>query len=314
MSTTTATALFSGNKQRSIETVEASGLNKVINDKPLTLEYLDLYDLEPLETQRVAKDTWVQQRLKDLGGLDKVAFGVLRVGRTPDGRNLIWDGLGSYNLAEHVGWTKKIPCIVFELTEQEAAFYFNYTQKIGRRNLSPEVLYVNAYAAGDSAAVELCQVMRQIDVFIQGQTNYPVPHPRSPRAIEVKYRTISEAYKEITRGLDDTTRVQVMHQARDLIATSFQGELILQQDLYWAVLTILVQVPKARSGATLRKLQNFLNSYGYENTQKQFTGIWKIKNRGTTGNSGASVELARELLTAWKQGKNSPDIRYGDLK
>ncbi len=314
MTHTTADALFRGDKPTSINKIEERNLNQIINAQTPKLEFLNLYDIEPLESQRGVKDTWVQDRLTDLGGLDQVAFGALRIARTPDGRNLAWDGNGSWNLAEHVGWTDNIPCLVFKLTEEQAAFYFNYVQKQGRRNLPPEVLMVNAWKSGDKSAIELATVMRQLDMYIQGDTNYPVPQPKSPQAIEVRYRTINEAYRNIAKWLDATDRIAVMRQARDLIVSSFPGEKMLQQDLYWAVYYILATVPATRKGANFRKFQTYLSAAGANNTQAQFTKVWKIDNAGTTGNSGKAKSLATELFRNWKQGKNAPiNITYDQL-
>ena len=314
MTHTTADALFRGDKSTSINKIEERNLKQIIRHATPRLEFLNLYDLEPLETQRGVKDTWVQDRLTALNGLDQVAFGALEIARTPDGRNLIWNGCGSYNLAEHVGWTENIPCLVFDLSEQDAAFYFNYTQKEGRRNLSPEVLMVNAWKSGDKNAVDLANVMRQLDMYIQGDTNYPVPQPKSPHAIEVRYRTINEAYRNIAKWLDPSDRTDVMRQARDLIVSSFPGEKMLQQDLYWAVYYILAAIPATRKGANYRKFQTYLSAAGANNTQAQFTKVWKIDNAGTTGNSGKAKSLATELLKNWKQGKNAPrDVTYDQL-
>ncbi len=312
--TTTTTALFRGNKADSISKIEAQNLNTIaITNKP-TLEFINLSDLIPLETQRYAKDTWVQKRLKDRNGLDQVAFGALTIARTPEGKNLVADGNGRYNLAEHAGWTDNIPCIVWKLTKQQAAFYFNYTQKTGRRNLSPEVLYVNSYLAGDTAASLLHAVMERIDVYIQGDTNYAVPHPKQSNAVEVKYRTVDEAYNKMCGWNDSSERIRIMRIARDMITQAFPGENMLQQDLFWATYYILSSVPKTQSGATNNKFQDFLIGSGLNNTQAQFTKTWKVINSGTSGNSSKVKSLAEELLKCWKLSKNAPrDITYAEL-
>ena len=157
--TITKESLFRGNKEQSIQKIRDNGYNNTKNYSPITLKTLRLDQLESLETQRETRSNWVRDRLKDKDGLDWLAFGAISVALTPEGKYLVYDGLGRYNLAEHVGLTE-IPCLVTEMSAKQACDAFAYNQSRGRRSMSPEALFVNNYVAGDPESQILAQIMK----------------------------------------------------------------------------------------------------------------------------------------------------------
>jgi hypothetical protein len=101
-------------------------------------------DLTPLESQRETNSKWVLERQEARGGLDLAAFGALSVAHDPDdGKYYVWDGCGRWAIADINGSVEEVPCLVYQMTKKQAAFYFSYNQQEGRRNLSREATFVN---------------------------------------------------------------------------------------------------------------------------------------------------------------------------
>ena len=289
-----------GDYDKEYNKIRDKGLNRWFNqDRIPTLEYIDIADLIPLESQRETNSTWATSRLEDRKGLDLLALGALSVARSKDGKNSVFDGLGRFTLADLAGYPGPLPCLVYQMEPAEAAFYFYYNQERGRRNLSREATFVNSYIAGESNAVALALVLEQIGLYIQGNTHYPVPNPIQPHTAEISFRAISEAHNRIARG-----DVALLKQARDMIyfafANSPNGCTKIAQDLYWAVLQILVTYPQARKGVINDSIQKYLDYLAMGSSQSQIVKEWKGDARGLTGNVGISKTLAYHFLKSWK--------------
>tara|TARA_R110000765_G_scaffold295081_1_gene390201 strand:+ start:363 stop:1394 length:1032 start_codon:yes stop_codon:yes gene_type:complete len=318
--TITKDSLFIGEHRKSIQKIRDNGYNNILNTTPVTLEILKVKDLDSLETQRETNSKWVEDRLKYLGGLDMFAFGAISVALTPEGKYLVYDGLGRYNQAIIVG-LEEIPCLVTKMTAKQASFYFAYNQSKGRRSMSPEALFVNNYVAGDYESQILAHIMSKAGLYVQGNTQYPVPHPKSKDAVEVKFRTINDAVTMYARGpmgeLSDNNRLceQLLEITTKLLVGAF-NEKHLQQDLFWATSQIVnscMQEDHARKESvdnpgykTLAKFKEYLDAQAGNYNQKTFVSQWKILNKGTTGNIGKIKELTDELVTHWQSTKFAP--------
>lgn len=303
-----------GDYDKEYKKIREQGLNHWFNQNRIPkLEFIDIADLVPLESQRETNSTWATQRLRDRCGLDLLALGALSVARGKDLLNRVFDGLGRFTLADLSGYPGPLPCLVYDMEPEEAAFYFYYNQERGRRNLSREATFVNSYIAGEKSAVALALVLEQVGLYIQGNTHYPVPHPMRPHTAEISYRAISEAHDKIAEG-----DIALLKQARDMIYTAFSnspsGCNKIAQDLYWAVLQILVTYPQARKGVINDSIQKYLDYLAMGSSQSQVVKEWKGDARGLSGNVGVSKTLAYHFLKSWKTSNfGKPGLTYRDL-
>lgn len=258
--------------------------------------------LIPLESQRFTDLKWVEKRLKDRNGLDWKAFGTLDVVLDPrDQKYYVWNGCGRLAIAQTAGATS-VPCVVTSGNKEEAAYYFAYNQDQGSRTLSKEAIFVNqVYCNMDDDALNKQRRLIQLDLYVKGDTDNPVPKPIPSTSIEVKYRTFNEGYEIAVKGLQDIPggataeqqALNLMKDAKDMIvnAWNIKSGAILSQDLFWGVLYFLKTYPTAKTG-----LQGYLTQMGATKETKDI--VWKPK--GLSGNSGVSVQLAYGLLLDWK--------------
>lgn len=309
VATVTKESLFRGNKEKSIKDIADAGLRNTKHNTSPTFQMLPLDDnLKSLETQRETNTNWVKQRLQDCGGLDMFAFGAISVALTPEGEYLIYDGLGRYNLAEHTGLTE-VPCLVTKMSAKLASYYFAYNQSRGRRNMTPEALYVNNYVAGDDDSIELAIIMERTGLYIQGNTEYPVPHPKELDAVEVKFRTINDAVNVIVPKGTTPASFEFMIDTIKLTTQTLKetfNEKLLQQDLFWATLVCVQRLLKTKDETNFNRLKDYLQLQSNSHSQRAFVQQWKISNKGTTGNAGKAGALAEEMLTHWKTTKVAP--------
>lgn len=303
-----------GDYDKEYKKVRDKGLNRHFNQTKIpTFEYIDPVDLVPLESQRETNSVWGSKRLEDRQGLDLVAFGALSVSRGSNGINYVFDGTGRLTLADLSGYNQPLPCLVYNIEPEEAAFYFYYSQERGRRTMSREATFVNSYIAGEKSAVALALVLEQVGLYVQGNTHYPVPHPMRPHTAEISYRAISEAHDKIAKG-----DVALLKQARDMIYTAFanspSGCNKIAQDLYWAVLQILVTYPQARKGVLNDSIQKYLDYLAMGSSQSQVVKEWKGDAKGLSGNVGVSKTLAYNFLKSWKASNfGKPGLTYKEL-
>lgn len=264
-----SSTLEEGFERAQKQLIKKNQLGNVLNtDKPVRLEYLLVEDLHPLLTQRETQETWVKSRLQDLKGFDMLAAGALQVALDPnDNTYYVFDGCGRLAQAQVNGAPSILPCLVYDITKEQAAFYFSYNQDKGRRNLSKEIIFVNAYYSGEKDALQWANRLAQINCFIKGTTDYAVPHPQKAGHPEIKYRALTEGWK--MSGGD----IALMKQVRDMICLAWgatnSGVDIIRQDLFWGLITFLQIYPEARKAGLNRALQDFLNATATLTTQSK---------------------------------------------
>lgn len=294
---------FRGDIDTSISKIVKKGANQIRNkDIKPALEWISIHNLVPLESQRVTKQKWTDERIIALDGLDMWALGTLSVCRDPrDQVNYVWDGCGRLALAQLYAASAglndlTIPCVVVEGNKEAAAFYFGYCQDStqGRRTLSKEVLFVNRWYSGDDSAVKEGKLLTQLGLFIKGDTDMPVPQPVDVNAVEIGYRAFAEGMK-IGKG-----DISLVRQARDMIVIAWNnnpnGIRTINQDIFWALIMLLRLYPECQKNGMNRSLQKFLNYVAIGKDQKKV----KWKETGLSGNSGIAGQLAYGLLKAWR--------------
>ena len=252
--------MFRGDAERSNKTITKKKIAGVIlNDNiPVRMEYLDVNKLVPLETQRETKESWTTGRLKDLGGFDVLAAGALMVAYDlRDDTYYVFDGCGRLAQAQVNQAPSKLLCLIYEISKERAAFYFAYNQDRGRRNLSKEIIFVNAVYSGEPDALLWCARLDMLGCCIKGQTDYAVPHPQPKNQPEIKYRAPVEGYK-LSAG-----DMSLMRQVRDIIYMAWNQTLEgcpqIRQDLFLGLITFMRIYPEARENGLNKAIQQFIN-------------------------------------------------------
>jgi hypothetical protein len=296
--------IFKSIKKIDKKTTASTGFTEVNHDLSYSNEEIDIKDLIPLDSQRVTKGSWTEQRLIERG-FDWWAFDILGVCRDiNDGKLYVWNGCGRLSIAQlyanKIGMSFKVPCRVVEGTKEQAAFYFAYTQDTpGRRTLTKEVLFVNQVASGmfDEATREATVILPYIGLYIKGDSGKSVPENPAKTDYEISYRGFHEALTNEHMAEGD---VPLLKLARDMIVTAWGNKVgftKINQDVFWAVTCFLKIYPEAQKNGINKALQLFLN--GLATTVKDPKNLnWKPK--GLSGNSGVAPQLAFGLREAFK--------------
>jgi len=308
MTQTIKSPFIKGDVDKLQKKVEKKGLHNILNTQYTPkFQLVKLKDIEPLESQREAKTGWAEKMLNNLGGLDMLAFGVLSLAHDPKtGVYYNFDGNGRHLIAQAIGDQEmELPAMVYPIGKKQAAKYFSYNQKKGRRTLSPETIFVNTHIADDSEAKEIGDVLDKCGMFVKGDCAKQVPEPYVPGTCEISYRGISEGYLKIAKR-----DVRVCKQARDIVYNAFinksdDAEGRIANDVYWAVLQTLVSFPQVRDGNLNKSFQKYLNAQATLNTQGSMAKSWKGEIKGISGNAGISKILAFHLITGWRSSKFS---------
>lgn len=291
-------ARVTGDYGTAVKKIDKNGWTKVLNtDIPKTFENIPIYKLELLETQRNAKSDWAVERLKARGGIDMLALGVLCVARDPKTKiNYVWDGAGRWLLCEAMGYKGDLPCMVYEINRETAAYYFSYNQDEGKRTLSKEATFVNRYFSKlDTEAQRIGDLLDHLGLYIKGDTGVCVPHdPKRPNTAEIRYRAVVEGDK----FADGDRNVQRM--ARDMIYTAYalngQNFDKVVQDFYWAVLKLLISFTNLQSGKNYRQFQDYITWRLKGSKEGNIVNEWKGAAKGTQANSKGAVLMAASML------------------
>lgn len=279
----------------------------------LTSRYMNIPvdQLVPLETQRETSSTWAQNRLNDQEGFDVIACGALSVALDPnDGIYYVYDGCGRLLQAQINMAPATLPCLVFDIPKELAAFYFAYNQERGRRSLKPEVIFVNSVYSGDPDALVWRDKLVDLECYIKGETNYAVPHPEPINQPEIKYRALTVGW-DLSGG-----DITIMKDARDIIwdayiATPFKCN-IIRQDLFWGLILFLKQYPEARKNGFRTALRQFMSYIALGKNQKDIR--WKQDGGNLHNQEALSVALGMydefRKSSFWKGSFNSPAPRY----
>jgi len=253
--------MFTGDAKNIYKELSEAGNIQILNQTVVPrLEMINLDNLIPLETQRFTDGNWVKKAITFQKGYDVIAAGTLMVARDPDdGKHYVFDGCGRWALAQMVGVITEIPCIVYDMPKDRAAYYFAYMQDKGRRKLDKETIFVNAWQSGETSAREEGKLLKFLDCYIVGKTNFPVPPGPTPSTAQVKHAFLT---KGLEKAKGDTL---LLREVRDLIGNAWglvtSKTLVIKQDLFLGLITFLNTYPDARRGTNSivhTALQNFL--------------------------------------------------------
>lgn len=216
--------------------------------------------LEPLESQRNARDSWIKKALKLSGGFDTVAAGIIQVARDPQsGRNYVWDGCGRLALAQAVG-LQELNCWVVDLKPKTAAHYFVYTQKTANRSLQAGELFINAYETGEPDAVAFADTLMRLGMRIQGADDYWVP--RVSPLDKVNYPTCAERSVRHALRLANGDE-SIVRFARDTIVQAGWNDDQIRKDLLPGLTIVYQAYPELmRNGLNKSFRQYFQNLAG----------------------------------------------------
>jgi hypothetical protein len=299
-------ALVTGDVKAAEKKIDKLNLTgKVINgDTKPRLELLYAKDLTPLETQRETKSTWAVERLKACGGLDLFAFGALSVALDPnDGGYHVWDGCGRLTIAELSGYDQPLPCNVYDMTKEQAAWNFAYNQSEGRRKLSNEAILVNAVIGKDPEALKWADKLEALGCYIQvNDSEFGIVNPgaREKGYPKILVRGLQEGYK--LSGND----ISICRQARDIIVNQWdltENDQIVSE-LFFALTFLFTAIPETRSGKVNVALKEFLRGIAGMYTQAQASKEWKGKElKGISGNIGVAKQLTHAFATNFRNSK-----------
>lgn len=264
--------------------------NKIVH-RNIKKEYLDIpmAELIPLETQRETDSKWVVERQKARAGLDMVAFGALNVACDPnDNKYYVYDGCGRLAIAQFNGGLDTVPCMVYHISKEEAAYYFKYNQEDGRRRLSREVTFVNAIIGGDESEKDWVARIEYLGVRIKANDTQNGCIPANSKSPEIKIRAVKDGFTAAGRDLE------LCRDAIDMIKNAWGNKCtIISNELYWALIIILRCIPETRTDSGLHNaIQDYLNWIADGKTQSQAVREFKGEQlKGISGNSCVAVEL-----------------------
>jgi hypothetical protein len=286
----------SNNIEKDIAKQDKKGLSGKVQFKDFRPElmWIKTSDLIPLESQRETNSKWVIERQIARDGLDMIAFGALSVAHDPVDRNYyVWDGCGRWAIADFNGGIDTVPCLVYEMTKAQAAYYFAYTQEEGRRKLSREVTFVNGVIGQDPEHLLWAQRLDQVGAYIKandsanGIVNKDAKEHGYP---EIYARALMDGYK--LAGND----ISLCRQARDMIVTAWgttdNGCPKIVTELYWALIVVMKAIPESRKNGLHASMQKYLNWLAEGKSQAQASKEWKDKElKGISGNVGVAKTL-----------------------
>lgn len=292
----TVHSMVRGDVAKTYAKQEKKGLTGKVRfaDRKPILQDIKLSNLTPLDTQRETSSKWVLERQESQNGLNMIAFGALSVAHDPeDGKYYVWDGCGRWAIADFNGGIDTVPCLVYNMTKAEAAYYFAYNQEEGRRKLSREVTFVNGVRGGDPEHLVWAKRLDEIGAYIKANDS---------EAGIVNSDAKSKGYPEIlTRALIDGYKlsgndVAICRQARDMIVsawgTSDSGCPKIVTEVYWALIVVLKAIPESRKNGLNTAMQKYLNYIAQGNSQAEACKEWKGKDlKGITGNVGIAKEI-----------------------
>lgn len=273
-----------------IKTLQSKNVHgKVINQEKIdyTIQMIDTELLDPLDTQRDTSAPWATKRLVEQGGLNAVYMGVLLVIKIPNSpRYKVFDGCGRLLMAQLQG-LKEVPCLVHNITDQEASVAFAYMQSNGRRNLSKEIIFANQVEGGETGALNHATWLENNGLYIRAADDLTVP--AAGKGQEVKYRVVQLAYPNYT----DLAVATVLKWIRSRWSTAPS----IPQDLIMGMLHITKNVPETLKNGLQTAITDFFKSINI----KEVTGLkWK-KNGGNVHNQ----EDASVALGFWEDFKES---------
>lgn len=222
-------------------------------DRRAELLHLPVDILVPIAAQRDVTPGTIKKNLEAGQGYDEIAEGIIQVARVlqNDGSTVfkVWDGSHRLVAKQAVSDAMKargeidepltIRCWVTDMSEEDASYYFAYTQKTARRNLCAEETFVNGVVAGNQDHLYQEAKLETLGLRVDGASDFCVPTKLN------KYRnksgmlppSVSKAHPSIKlRTLDlmntysrgDTA---IQKQAVDLIKTVWPDEVTVHQGM-----------------------------------------------------------------------------------
>lgn len=291
-----------GDVKKAKKVVDSKGYGIINANNHPRLEYLTPDQLTPIDTQRDTKASWAESRLKDLKGLDMVAFGALSVGYdASNNKYWLYDGCGRDLLASLIDSNMPLPCLVYNLDQKQAAFYFSYNQDKGRRKLSKESIFVNSWFHGEPEAIKLGNILVNLGLKISANPDFNAPYGHISStpitAVEISEKAITEVIG-IAGQPTEAQSLALISQAKDMIFQAFStpvdGVPRLERvngELLWAIVYILRTYKDARVGDLNKVIQEYLNLQAQLTSQNEL--IKAIKARYSIPGMNKADELTK---------------------
>jgi len=252
--------LVRGDLSKTIQSLQKKGIHgKVVNaNRKGKHVVLNPKDVTPIDSQRDTYLGWVEKGLTSRKGFDYLAANPINVFKTEEGYKC-WDGIGRLAMAQVQG-LPEIDVWLTEGTEKEAAEYFVYNQKDGRRTLSPEIVFSNEVACEDEEALTLLTQMEMVGVCVR--TNAEKVLPLNSKDPEIKINAFKKAL-QIANG-----DLSVLKMVRDTIVNAYPETKVIRAELFTGLTWVFkVYEGARRPGATYNALNKFLAHKALEKEQ-----------------------------------------------
>lgn len=252
--------LVRGDLEKTIQNLQKKGIHgKVVNaDRRGRHVVLNPKDITPIDSQRDTYLGWVEKALTTRKGFDYLAATPINVFKTEDGYKC-WNGIGRLAMAQ-VQQLSEVDVWLTDGDEKEAAYYFVYNQKDGRRTLSPEIVFSNEVACEDSDALVLLNQMDMAGVCVR--TNAEKVLPIDSKDPEIKINAFKKALT-ISNG-----DLSILKMVRDTIVQAYPGTKVLRAELFTGLTWVYTVYEGARRpGATYNALNKFLAHKALEKEQ-----------------------------------------------
>lgn len=249
------------------------------------LEFHPIDEIVPITKQRMGKPDWARKKLAERGGFDLPAFGAISIIKV-NGQLLVWNGLQRTTIARVAGYRGAVPCLVYDINEQMASDLFAYTQDEGKRTLSKESIFQNKVFANHAPALEIADVLKQLNLYVKGDCVETVPENPQEGAKEISYRGIEGAWRRIAQQ-----DIRPLERAVNTMYQVLGADQKIPNDIWYAVTACYVAFPRMTKEVEHR-FTNFVDAMLKTQAEKD---LWIRAKKGITGNVSIAEELGRHL-------------------
>lgn len=205
--------------------------------------------LTPLESQRDTKVSWAPAKFDSRGGFDWTCFAPISVShKLPDTNYYVFDGCGRVLMAQLME-VKEVPCWVYNISKEEAAGLFSYTQSDGRRELSQEIIFANQVTFGDKTALNHEAWLKKFGLLVQAAEDVLRGDPNGDL---VKYRLVKLVYGKYT---DDE-----VNQVLTWMRLAWPNAGYIQQDIFLGLLHFVHKIPDAMRNGLNKAITNYFTN------------------------------------------------------
>lgn len=245
--------LVQGDIAKHQEKLIEQGLYGVVIGQKGELKTISVNDISEAEAQRDTAVTWAYNQIKKRGGIDMDIFDPISVIETAKGY-ICDDGLGRLAMFQIMG-IDTIQAWVRSGNEQQAADRFGHKNKLSIRSVKPESIFSAQVFAKDKVALQLLKQLKTVGLCVKVRTDKVLP--KGSKDPEIRINQFGKVFKLLSG--DESSKLDVMKQARDIIVDAYPRDTRLANDLFGGLSLLLDVYPELkRPGAPFNQLKTFL--------------------------------------------------------